>query len=147
MALGHGGGSFSTVDEAGTQLAIVTFNAELRDRGWPAPGRHFSILARSKENLDKVRMLISVILKLAADGANALTIPATSEAVKETLLLAFDQVFDSANLAEPRGSLHSSRTFALMQDIESRIRADISGPIYSEALANAVGISVRRCTT
>jgi AraC family ethanolamine operon transcriptional activator len=63
--------------------------------------------------------------------------------VKESLLLAFDQVFDRFNSDAPRGSLHSSRTFAVMQDIENKIRQDLHGPIYSAALSNSVGVSVR----
>jgi AraC-like DNA-binding protein len=143
VSLGYGGSSLSVTDRPEAKLAIVTFNSEIRGRGWPEPGRHFSVLVRSKESLDKLRTLISVILKLAADGANVLTMPATSEAIKSSLLSALDDVFDGSDLAVPKGSLHSSRKYAIMQEIESRIRENISGPIYSETLANEVGVSVR----
>ena len=55
-----------------------------------------------------------------------------------------DQIsFDDGTAAKPGRSLHSTRAFAIFQRIEAHLRQDLKSPIYSNALAEAVGVSIR----
>jgi AraC-like DNA-binding protein len=143
VGIGYGGSGFSIAEKTGARLASINFTPEIHDRGWPEASRHFSIFLTTISAHQKLRLLVSEILKFAAESPNALLAPKTMTAVRETLLLAVDQVFESAEQLAPWRSLHSASAFATFQKVEALLLEDLKSPIYSDALANAVGISVR----
>ena len=140
VGIGHGGSSFSIAEKTGARLAVINFSPEIHDRGWPDTRPHFGVFVTTIAAQQKLRLLISEVLTFASTSSDELQVPTTMAAVKESLLLAVDQVFES-NSPKPRRSLHSARTFTLFQQIEAQL--DLKSPIYSDALAAAVGISVR----
>jgi len=60
-----------------------------------------------------------------------------------SLLAGVDTIFANSDTSKPRRSLHSTRAFAIFQRIEAHLREDLKSPIYSNALAEAVGVSIR----
>jgi AraC-like DNA-binding protein len=144
VGIGYGGSGFSIAEKTGARLASINFTPEIRDRGWPEAGRHFSIFLTTITAHQKLRLLVSEILKFAAESPDVLLTLKTMTAVRETLLLAVDQVFASTNQpGRPRRSLHSASAFATFQKVEALLLEDLKSPVYSDALANAAGISVR----
>jgi AraC family ethanolamine operon transcriptional activator len=144
VGIGYGGSSFSIAEKTGARLASINFTPEIHDRGWPEAGRHFSIFLTTISAHQKLRLLVSEVLKFAAESPDVLLVPKTMAAVRETLLLAFDQVFAGTNQpGRPRRSLHSASAFATFQKVESLLLEYLKSPVYSDALANAAGISVR----
>ena len=140
VGIGHGGSGFSIAEKTGARLAVINFSPEIHDRGWPDTRPHFGVFVTTIAAQQKLRLLISEVLKFASTSSDELQAATTMAAVKDSLLLAVDQVFES-NSPKPRRSLHSARTFTLFQQIEAQL--DLKSPIYSDALAAAVGISVR----
>jgi AraC-like DNA-binding protein len=143
VGIGHGGSGFSIVEKTGARLAVINFSPEIQDRGWPDTRPHFGVFLTTTAAQQKLRLLVSEILKFASASSDELLVPTTMAAVKESLLLAVDQVFASTDSPRLRRSLHSARSFALFQRIEAQLRDDLKSPIYSDTLANAAGISVR----
>ena len=143
VGIGHGGSGFSIAEKNGARLAVINFTPEIHDRGWPDTRPHFGMFVTATAALQKLRLLVWEVLKFASASSDELVVPTTMAAVKESLLLAVDQVFASTDSSRPRRSLHSARTFTLFQRIEAQLLDDLSSPIYSDALAGAAGISVR----
>lgn len=143
VGIGYGGSGFSIAEKTGARLASINFTPEIRDRGWPEAGRHFAIFATTISAHQKLRLLVSQILKFAAESPDVLLTPKIMTALRETLLLAVDQVFASTDPPGPRRSLHSASAFATFQKVEALVLEDLKSPIYSDTLANAAGISVR----
>jgi AraC-like DNA-binding protein len=143
VGIGYGGSSFSVAERTGAQLASINFTPEIHDRGWPEANRHFSIFATTISVHQKLRLLVSEVMKFASESPDLLMVPKTMSAIREALLLAVDQVFESTNQPWSRRSLHSAPAFATFQKVEALLLEDLKSPIYSDALANAAGISVR----
>jgi AraC-like DNA-binding protein len=143
VGIGYGGSVFSIAERTGARLASINFTPEIHDRGWPEASRHFSIFTTPISAHQKLRLLVSEILKFSAESPDALLVPKTMTAIRETLLLAADQVFESRDQPWPRRSLLSASAFATFQKVEALLLEDLKSPIYSDALANAAGISVR----
>jgi AraC family ethanolamine operon transcriptional activator len=143
IGIGHGGNHFSILERTGGRLAAINFMPEIHDRGWPEPNRHFSMFPTTASALQRLRLVVSEILKFAAISSEELALSATVAGMKETLLAAVDQAFESANLAKPARSLHSVRAFTILREIESVLLGNLRTPIYSRGLATAVGVSVR----
>jgi AraC-like DNA-binding protein len=142
IGLGHGGSGFAIAEKTGARIAVINFTPEIHDRGWPDTRPHFGVFATTTAAQNKLRLLISEVLKFASTSSDELQAPTTMAAVKESLLLAVDQVFEGSS-SKPRRSLHSARSFTLFQRIEAQLLDDLKSPIYSDALAAAAGISVR----
>src|SRR5271170_7480878 len=143
VGIGYGGSSFSIAERTGARLASINFTPEIHDRGWPEASQHFSIFATTTSALQKLRLLVSEIMKFAAESPDALAVPKTMSAIREALLLAVDQVFETTNRPWSRRSLHSTSAFAIFQGVEAHLTENLKSPIYSDVLANAAGISVR----
>jgi AraC-like DNA-binding protein len=143
VGIGYGGSSFSIAERTGARLAAINFTPEIHDRGWPEAGPHFSVFTTTTVAHEKLRLLVSQILKFAAESPEILVVPKTMAALRETLLLAVDQVFESRDQPWPWRSLHSASAFSTFQKVEALLLEDLKSPIYSDALAHAAGISVR----
>ncbi|MEO6840198.1 MAG: helix-turn-helix domain-containing protein [Bradyrhizobium sp.] len=143
VGIGHGGSGFSIAEKTGARLAVINFSPEIHGRGWPDTRPHFGVFATTTAAQKKLRLLVWEILKFASASSDELLAPSTMAAVKESLLLAVDQLFAGTDSSRPRRSLHSARTFTLFQKIEAQLLDDLKSPIYSDALASTAGVSVR----
>ncbi len=143
IGIGHGGDHFSIFERTGGRLGAINFTPEIHDRGWPEPSRHFSMFLTAIPALQKLRLVVSEILKLASVTSDAFAVPATVAGMKESLLSAIDQAFESGNIPKPARSLHSVRAFTVLQKIEAVFAEDLKKPIYSNELATVVGVSIR----
>ena len=143
VGIGHGGSGFSIAEKTGARFAVINFTPEIHDRGWPDIGRHFGMFVTTTAAQQKLRLLVTEVLKLASVAPDELQAPATMAAVKESLLLAIDQVFESTDRSRRGRSVHSARSFVLFQRIEAELRDGVKSPLYSDALARSAGISVR----
>jgi AraC-like DNA-binding protein len=143
VGIGHGGNGFTVTEKIGAQLAAINFTPEIRDRGWPETVRHFSIFETTALARQRLRLIVSEVLQFASASPETVMMPQTMTALKESLLAGVDQIFDYGDSTKPRRSLHSTRAFAIFQRIEAHLRQDLKSPIYSNALAEAVGVSIR----
>jgi AraC-like DNA-binding protein len=143
VGIGHGGNGFTVTERVGAQLAAINFTPEILDRGWPETRHHFSVFETTVLARQRLRMIVSEVLQFASTSPDMVLLPQTMTALKESLLAGVDTIFANNDTSKPRRSLHSTRAFAIFQRIEGHIREDIKSPIYSNALAEAVGVSIR----
>lgn len=143
IGIGHGGNSFSILERTGARLATLIFTPEIHDRGWPESNRHFLMFLMAAAALHRLRLVVSEILKFASVSLQTLIQPATMAGIRESLLSTIDEAFESANFSGRSKSLHSARSFAIFQKVEAALREELNGPVYSSALAGAVGVSIR----
>ncbi len=143
IGIGQSGDTFSMIENGGGRLAALIFTPEILNRGWPETRGHFVIYLMTLAAQERLVHLVAEILNFAGEAPDALRMPETLIAIKESLLAAVDQAFQSADLFRPVHVRHLARTFRIFNRVEAAIAHDIKGPIYSEALANEVGVSVR----
>jgi AraC family ethanolamine operon transcriptional activator len=141
FAFGRGGSGYISTEHSVFRFSAIVFTPEVHGRGWPSPGKDFSLHFTKSQHLSGLRRLV---LEIAA-VASAMTLPTFPEpmsaGMKETLLSAIDQLFSDR---EPmhRFSINQ-RQLSIVRSIEDVLTEQIQAPIYSEELASAVGVSVR----
>ena len=143
IGIGHGGDGFSMVEQPGGQLAGVVFAPEVRDRGWPETRGHFAAYLMTPMAQAKLAILTAEVLDFAITSPGALRSADTRIAIKESMLAAVDQAFQPANIFRPMHARQLGKNFRIFKRVEDAIAQDLRGPIYSEALAQTVGISIR----
>jgi AraC family ethanolamine operon transcriptional activator len=143
IGIGQSGDTFSMVEKGGGRLAALIFTPEILNRGWPETRGHFGIYLMTPAAQERLAHLVSEILNFAGEAPDALRLPETLTAIKESLLAAVDQAFQSADVFRPVDVRHLARTFRVFNQVEAAIAHDIKRPIYSGTLASEVGVSVR----
>ncbi len=143
IALGHGGDHFTTFEEVAARTAVIVFTPEIHGRGWPETHREFFMRATTGNALQRLRLLMLEVFKLASDSVEATVLPASTAGIKESLLTAIDQAFAATDPPVTGGSLHPARLFSIFRKIEDHLRENLANPVYSEGLAKQIGVSVR----
>lgn len=143
IVIGSSGAAYNTIEEVPRQIASVVFRPEVKDRGWPATRSSFKIFETSPLALHWLRKVVREVVAAASEPIDPAEVPLKAAAMKESLFGAVDAAF--ANLVPARWTLrpNDERQFKIFQDIRALISDDLSQPIYSEAVARRLGLSVR----
>ena len=91
----------------------------------------------------RIRDVILAAFKFASDAPAHAASPGALLGVKETILAAIDNALADPLPLELAKIGTSRRYFDIVQKIEDAISDNFSGPIYSEELADEIGVSVR----
>ncbi|RTE91417.1 AraC family transcriptional regulator [Bradyrhizobium sp. LVM 105] len=143
VVIGSGGAAYTTIEEVQRQIASVVFRPEVRDRGWPATLSSFKIFEVSAAGLHRLRTVVREVLAEASDPAEAPELSLKGAAMKESLLGAVDEAFESVVSARWTLSPNDERKFRMFQGIRALLTEDLSQPIYSDEIARKLGLSVR----
>ncbi|WP_035672655.1 hypothetical protein, partial [Bradyrhizobium liaoningense] len=143
VVIGSGGAAYTTVEEVQRQIASVVFRPEVRDRGWPATLSSFKIFEVSAAGLLRLRTVVREVLAEASGPAEAPELSLKGAAMKESLLGAVDEAFESVVSARWTLGPNDERNFRMFQDIRALLTEDLSQPIYSDEIARKLGLSVR----
>ncbi|MBR0735480.1 AraC family transcriptional regulator [Bradyrhizobium liaoningense] len=143
VVIGAGGAAYTSIEEVQRQIASVVFRPEVRDRGWPPTLTSFKIFEISAAGLHRLRSVVREVMSEASKPIEASELSLKSAAMKESLLGAVDDAFES--VVSARWTLHSNdgRNFKIFQDINTLISEDLSQPMYSDEIARKLGLSVR----
>jgi len=143
VVIGAGGAAYTSIEEVQRQIASVVFRPEVRDRGWPPTLTSFKIFEISAAGLHRLRSVVREVMSEASKPIEASELSLKSAAMKESLLGAVDDAFES--VVSARWTLHSNdgRNFKIFQDINTLISDDLSQPMYSDEIARKLGLSVR----
>lgn len=143
VVIGSGGAAYTTIEEVQRQIASVVFRPEVTDRGWPRAALSFKIFETTAVGLNRLRSVVREVLAAAAEPVGTAEIPFKAAAMKESLLGAVDDAFES--IVSVRWTLrpNDERNFKIFQDIRALLSDDLSQPIYSEEIARKLGLSVR----
>lgn len=143
VVIGGGGAAYTTIEEVQRQIVSVVFRPEVKDRGWPQAALSFRIFETTAAGLNRLRSVVREVLAAASEPVDGSDVPLKGAAMKETLLGAVDEIFQS--IVPVRWTLrpNDQRNFKVFQDIRSLLSDDLSQPIYSEEIARKLGLSVR----
>lgn len=143
IVVGSGGAAYTTIEEVQRQIALVVFRPEVTDRGWPQAALSFRIFETTAVGLNRLRSVVRAVLAAASEPVDAADVPLKGDAMKESLLAAVDDIFQSIVPARWTLRPNDPRKFKMFQDIRALLSDDLSQPIYSEEVARKLGLSVR----
>jgi AraC family ethanolamine operon transcriptional activator len=143
LSLGYGGAGYKVLESEGCYSAAVIFNPEVHGRGWPTKERVFLACAIMAAAEQRLRDVILAAFKFASDAPEHAASTGALLGVKETILAAIDNALADPLPLELARIGTSRRYFDIVQKIDKSIADNFSGPIYSEALADEIGVSVR----
>ncbi|WP_256807974.1 MULTISPECIES: AraC family transcriptional regulator [unclassified Bradyrhizobium] len=143
VVIGSGGAAYTTIEEVQRQIASVVFRPEVTDRGWPQAALSFKIFETTAAGLNRLRGVVREVLAAASEPVDGPDVPLKAAAMKETLLGAVDDIFQSVVPARWTLRPNDERNFKIFQDIRALLSDDLSQPIYSEEIARKLGLSVR----
>lgn len=143
LVIGSGGAAYTVVEEVQRQIASVVFRSEVADRGWPQEHLSFKIFETTAAGLDRLRGVVREVLVAASEPVEASDMALKAAAMKETLLGAVDNAFESIVPARWTLRPNDGRSFKIFQEIRALLSDDLSRPLYSEEIARKLGLSVR----
>lgn len=143
VVIGSGGAAYTTIEEVQRIIASVVFRPEVTDRGWPHAISSFKIFETTAAGLNRLRGVVREVLAAASDPIDVSDVPLTGAAMKESLLGAVDDVFETLVPARWILRPNDERNFRIFRDIRALLSDDLSQPIYSEEIARKLGLSVR----
>lgn len=143
VVIGSGGAAYTTIEEVQREIASVVFRPEVTDRGWPHAISSFKIFETTAAGLNRLRGVVREVLAGASEPIGASEMPLKGAAMKESLLGAVDDAFETIVPARWTQRPNDERNFRIFQDIRALLSDDLSQPIYSEEIARKLGLSVR----
>jgi len=143
VVIGSGGAAYTTIEEVQRHIASVVFRPEVTDRGWPHAVSSFKIFETTAAGLNRLRGVVREVLAVASEPVDAAGLPSKAVAMKESLLGAVDEAFESVVPARWILRPNDERNFRIFQDIRALLSDDLSHPIYSEEIARKLNLSVR----
>ena len=138
VVVGSHGASYSSVELAERQYASIVFTPVVEDRGWPQASETFRMFETSAAAHFRLREVVRQVLSRAQQLASDINANETSGAIRESMLAVVDSVF--AVSVPTRWVSHQYKIF---RDVDAILSSNMSDPIYSEALARQVGVSIR----
>ena len=143
VVIGSDGAGFSAVERTERRYAGIVFRPTVENRGWPRAVVNFQIFETSFAAQQRLRELVVQVLTVAPQLADSISATEASAAIRESLLAGVDAVFADVIRSRWTTYANSTRQFKIFKDIEEALSSDLGKPIYSEALARQVGVSVR----
>jgi AraC family ethanolamine operon transcriptional activator len=143
FVMGSDGAAYTSVERFERRYAAVSFTPMIENRGWPQARVNFRIFELSSAGYQRLRELVRQVLSVAPQLADTLNPAEASAAIKESLLAGVDAAFAEVIPARWTTYANSTRQFEIFRDIQAVLSSNLGGPIYSDALAREVGISVR----
>lgn len=142
IAIGSNGAAYTTVERAERQFTSIIFAQEIRGRGWPEAGPNWKAIETSAAAQHRLRELVRQVLS-ASPTFDACEASDISFAIRESLLAGVDAAFAHVVEASWATRANSIRHFRIYRNIQAVLSGNIGRPIYSEELAQQVGVSVR----
>jgi AraC-like DNA-binding protein len=142
FVIGCNGASYTSIERVERKYAAISFTPAIENRGWPEATVNFRIFELRPAGFLRLRELVHQVLSVTPHLADEINVDA-STAIRESLLAGIDAAFAEVVPARWTTAANSTRQFKIFREIEAVLSGDLGKPIYSEALAQDVGISVR----
>ncbi|RYE50596.1 MAG: AraC family transcriptional regulator [Hyphomicrobiales bacterium] len=143
LTIGGSGAGYKLLEGPNSYFATILFSPEITDRGWPIQSRNFFPCAISEFAENQLRSVIRQAFLFAANGHDDVVASGAASGIVETLLAAIDAAIEDAGTPDFEGIGTARRYFDIVQKIEGELDDDPGAPIYSQALASRIGVSVR----
>lgn len=134
------------VEEHPNTYLMLRFNSDMRHRGWPDGNAMLQYVHLKDELMQRLRAVILEMFCLAGGCGDLGQFETLSRPIQETFVAALDEalVTNSALRARPGSFDRHSR---LIGRLDEHLDLLGSAPLYSDELAQAVGVSVRTLQT
>jgi AraC family ethanolamine operon transcriptional activator len=143
MTMGHGGAGYKIVETTASRIVSIVFEPAISGRDWPDIGSGYTVFAISPQAQQALRQVAFNAFRFASDKPDAFATPGAAEGIKESILATIDAVFAERDPDVPRVIATSARYFDIVHQIETVLSQNIGSPVYSDQLAQSLGISVR----
>jgi AraC family ethanolamine operon transcriptional activator len=143
FVMGSDGAAYTSVERIERRYAAISFTPMIENRGWPQARVNFRIFELSLAGYGRLRELVRQVLSVAPQLADTFNPAEASAAIRESLLAGVDAAFADVIPARWATYANSTRQFEIFRNIQAVLSSNLGGPIYSDALAREVGISVR----
>lgn len=143
VVIGSGGAVYSAVERTERRYASIIFTPSVEDRGWPRASANFNMFETSPIAQQRLRDLVAQALSAAGQFDHLTDAGVASSAIRESLLAGVDAVFADVIPTKWASHANTARQFRIVQDIRAVLAASLAKPVYSEELAQHVGVSVR----
>jgi AraC-like DNA-binding protein len=143
VVIGSDGAAYSAVERTERRYASIVFTPSIRNRGWPEATRNFNMFETSPIAQQRLRDLVIHVLSANERIDHFVSVREASAAIRESLLAGIDAVF--ADVVPTKWATHANATrqFRIFQDVRAVLAGSLGAPIYSEELAQQVGVSAR----
>ena len=143
VGLLRGRAAYKVIERAAEFNAAISFPSPMRNRGWPAVEDGLHLARLPAVNLQRLRGLV-VRLFVAVSGMTARDLASDiALGCQESLLAALDEAFMSSEpLRVDRARSYRSH-LKIVEAIDAAFHANPAAPVYSGALADDIGVSVR----
>lgn len=143
LTFGSGGAGYKLVEGPDSFFATMIFSPEITDRGWPLQPRSFVPCAITASSEARLRSIIAEAFRVVSEQQDSLFARNTLSGIVETLLSTIDAAVAEDNGETFEGIGTARRYFDIVQKIETAVEDAPGEPIYSQALASKIGVSVR----
>jgi AraC family ethanolamine operon transcriptional activator len=143
FVMGSDGAAYTSVERIERRYAAISFMPMIENRGWPQAKVNFQILELSFAGYERLRELVRQVLAVAPQLTNSFDPTEASAAIRESLLAGVDAALAEVIPTRWATYANSARQFKIFRDIQAVLSSNLGNPIYSDALAREVGISVR----
>lgn len=143
ITIGGGGATYSSVETTPRQFASIIFHPEITNRGWPQTGANFHLFEASRGTFLKLRSLVRKIFATASEIGGLPDTGGIAVAMRQSLLAAIDSAVAEIVPARWSSQANASRQIKIFRDIEAALSGHVGDVIYSEELANHIGVSLR----
>jgi AraC-like DNA-binding protein len=143
VVIGSNGAVYNTVERTERKYASIVFTPSVEDRGWPQANNQFNMYETSPVAQQRLRDLIVHALSAAQQVGDVGDVRTAAFAIRESLLAGVDSVFADVIPTKWASHANSTRQFRIFQDIRAALAGSLTTAIYSEELAQQIGVSVR----
>jgi AraC-like DNA-binding protein len=143
ITIGGSGALYSSVETTPRQYASIIFQPEITNRGWPQTGANFHVFQASRPTFSRLRELVRRVLAAASEIGGQPDSGNAAAAMRESLLAAIDSAVGEFDQTRWSSQANTTRQFKTFRDIEDALCGHVGDVIYSEELADHIGVSVR----
>jgi AraC family ethanolamine operon transcriptional activator len=143
ITIGGGGAIYNSVETTPRQFVSIIFRPEIINRGWPQTGANFHLFEASRGTFLKLRRLVRKIFATASEIGGLPGTGSVAVVMRESLLAAIDSAVAEFIPARWSSQANASRQIKIFRDIEAALSGHVGDVIYSEELADHIGVSVR----
>lgn len=143
MALVRGKTGYKVVEREARLNAVILFDSPMHVRGWPGIENGFMSFRLSQEMLLRLRKMMTHIFAFASAEADQWQAHHLSDAIQNSLLTLLDEAMLSGQPTGIEKTASYRKQFRIAERVEQVLYANLSEPIYSDALAREIGVSVR----
>lgn len=143
LALVSGRTGYKVVEREARLTAAIQFSTPMHHRGWPASDNSFTSFRISHAMLWRLQRLMRHMFAFASMEALQWDTHGLGVSIQTTLLALLDEAMHSAVATGFELTASYRKQFRIAGQIDDMLAANPAAPIYSEALARQIGVSVR----